>query len=318
MQNLYELIQKITGLYPEAQTKLLISVLIILILWLIRFLILKIVWRRSEDVRIRYLWKKTLTYVVSLLGLLLIVNVWIQAFRQLGTFLGLLSAGLAIALKDLVENIAGWLFIIARRPFTIGDRIQIGNYAGDIIDMRVFQFTLMEIGNWVDADQSTGRVIHIPNGKVFTDILANYSKGFQYIWNEIPVLVTFESNWKKARNILLQIARTHTEHLSKSAEKRIKEASKRYMIFHSHLAPIVYTSVKNSGVLLTIRYLCEPRKRRSSEHAIWEDILQEFAKYADIDFAYPTERFYNYQLEKKTENKQSNKENAKHPVHKKE
>ena len=67
---------------------------------------------------------------------------------------------------------------------------------------RIFMFTLMEIGNWVDADQSTGRVIHIPNGKVFKEVLANYSKGFQYIWNEIPVLVTFESNWKKAKEIL--------------------------------------------------------------------------------------------------------------------
>ncbi len=81
----------------------------------------------------------------------------------------------------------------------MGDRIQVGNFAGDVIDLRIFQFTLMEIGNWVDADQSTGRVIHIPNGKVFTEMLANYSKGFHYIWNEIPFLVTFESNWKKQK-----------------------------------------------------------------------------------------------------------------------
>jgi len=208
-----------------------------------------------------------------------------------------LSAGIAIALKDVVANFAGWLFIISRRPFSVGDRIQIGNYAGDVIDTRVFQFTLLEIGNWVNADQSTGRIVHIPNGMVLSEVLANYSKGFQYIWNEIPVLITFESNWKKAKKILQKIADKDAEQLSKAAEKRVKEASKKFMILYSKLTPIVYTSVQDSGVLLTIRYLCEPQRRRDSEQVIWEDILKEFTRNNDIDFAYPTQRFYNSKLE---------------------
>jgi len=203
-------------------------------------------------------------------------------------------------LKDLLVNLAGWIFIIWRKPFEVGDRIQIGNQSGDVIDIRIFQFTLMEIGNWVDADQSTGRVIHIPNGKVFTEPQANYHKGFQYIWNEVPVLVTFESNWKKAKEILHRMGVEHAEHLSTSAEQRIKEASRKFMIFYTKLSPTVYTTVKDCGVLLTIRYICEPRRRRDSEQAIWEDILREFAKCADIDFAYPTQRFYNNVLEGKT------------------
>jgi len=211
----------------------------------------------------------------------------------------LLSAGLAIALKDLVSDFAGWLFIISRRPFSVGDRIQIGNHAGDVIDIRVFQFTLMEIGNWVNADQSTGRIIHVPNGKILNEILANYSKGFQYIWNEVPVLITFESNWKEAKKILQKIADKDAERLSKAAERRVKEASKKFMILYSKLTPIVYTSVNDSGVLLTIRYLCEPQRRRDSEQAMWEDILKEFGLHKDISFAYPTQRFYHYPLESK-------------------
>lgn len=227
-------------------------------------------------------------------------RVWYEGFQSIATFLGLLSAGLAIALKDLLVNLAGWIFIMWRRPFEVGDRIQIGNLVGDVIDLRIFQFTLMEIGGWVDADQSTGRVVHIPNGKVFTEAQANYHKGFQYIWNEIPVLITFESNWKKAKGILQKVGIKHAEHLSASAEQRIKEASRKFMIFYSKLTPTVYTSVKESGVLLTIRYLCEPRRRRDSEEAIWEEILEKFAHCPDIDFAYPTRRFYNNLLERKS------------------
>lgn len=292
-----EWIQKALGLSPEVQIKIFASLVISLVLWVLYSIIVKIVWRRTENVRIRYSWGKTSGYVVIILGVFLIGRLWFKGFQSIATYLGLLSAGLAIALKDLVSNFAGWIFIISRRPFSVGDRIQIGNYAGDVIDTRFFQFTLLEIGNWVNADQSTGRIIHIPNGMVLSEVLANYSKGFQYIWNEVPVLITFESNWEKAKRILLKIANTHAEHLSKAAEKRVKEASKKFMILYSKLTPIVYTCVKDSGVLLTIRYLCEPQHRRDSEQAIWEDILKEFVQNKDIGFAYPTQRFYNRRLE---------------------
>ena len=73
------------------------------------------------------------------------------------------------------------------------------------------------------------------------------------------------------------------------------------MIFYSQLTPIVYTSVRDSGVLLTMRYLCEPRRRRGSEELIWEEILEEFGRCDDIDFAYPTQRFFDNMKEGKPE-----------------
>jgi small-conductance mechanosensitive channel len=264
----------------------------VLVLWALHTLALRIVWRRTDDIRTRYGWRKVSGYVAVLVGALVIGRIWFTGFRTFATFAGLFSAGVAIALRDVLANLAGWLFIIWRRPFVLGDRIQLGDFRGDVVDIRVFQFTLMEIGEWVDADQSTGRVLHVPNGLLFTVPLANYSRGFQYIWNEVPVLVTFESDWRRAKEILLRIGNEHAEHLSASAEQRVKEASKRFMIFYSTFTPTVYTAVRESGVLLTLRYLCWPRQRRGTAQAIWEDVLDEFAAAADIDFAYPTTRFY--------------------------
>ena len=295
-----EHIEQVSGIPSELQDKVIASVLIIAALWLLRALIIHIMWKRTDDVRIRYNWQKTTSYVTAFLALLLVGLVWFKVMQSLTTFLGLLSAGLAIALRDIVTNFAGWIYIISKRPFALGDRVQAGEHAGDVIDISVFQFTLMEVGNWVDADQSTGRVIHIPNSTVFTHALANYSKGFEYIWNEIPILITFESNWQEAKKILREIAKARTMHLEKAAKKKVKEASKRFMIFYSSLTPTVYTSVKESGVLMTIRYLCEPRRRRDTAEAIWEDILRALAKRDDIDFAYPTQRFYDRVTEGKT------------------
>ncbi len=299
MNRFLEQLSEFISLDTEATSKILVTLLVALCLGALRFIALGIVYRRTEDVRVRYNWRKGVTYSCVILGILIVGRVWFSGFQSLTTYLGLLSAGVAIALKDPIVNLAAWVFILWRQPFTVGDRVEVGGYRGDVIDLRIFQFTLMEIGNWVDADQSTGRVIKIPNGKVFTEMLANYSKGFRYIWNEVPVLITFESNWKKAKTILADIGKLHAEHLTEKATKRVREASARMMVFYTTLTPAVYTSVKDCGVLLTIRYLCKPRDRRGTEQAIWEDILTRFAECDDIDFAYPTVRRYSNQQEGK-------------------
>jgi len=290
--NIIEWIQDKWGIEAHIQYRIFYSLAVIFFVGLLRYILLRIVNRRIQDVKFKYYWQNAIKYSATIIGIILIVAIWLNEIKSVALTLGLLSAGLAVALRDPIVNMAGWLFILIRKPFTVGDRIQIGNHAGDVIDIRVFQFTLNEIGNWVDADQSTGRVIHIPNGKVFLEAQANYSQGFSHLWNEIGVMVTFESNWSKAKEILIEIVRKNTADLTETAKQKLMDASKKFMIFYKTLSPNVYTRVKDSGVLLTMRYICEPKKRRLSEHQIWEDVLTEFAKHKDIDFAYPTQRFY--------------------------
>src|SRR5436190_1563551 len=194
------------GISPELQLRLLATLATMVGLWLVHRIALSLVYRRVRDPRSRYRWRKTLTYLVYVAGIVIVGPMWFAWVESFTTIVGFLSAGLAIALKDPVSNLAGWAFILWRRPFEVGDRVQIGPHAGDVIDLGLFQFTLNEIGAWVQADQSSGRIIHVPNGKIFTDPVANYNKGFKYIWNEVPVLVSFESDWRKAKQILTKFA----------------------------------------------------------------------------------------------------------------
>jgi small-conductance mechanosensitive channel len=299
MQQILDRLNSLSFSGSELQQGFLATVVAIAVFAGLRYIALRIVYRRVQETKALYQWRKTITYTTYLLGLLVVGRIWIQGFSSVSTFLGLLTAGLAIALRDLIVNFAGFLFIMWRRPFDVGDRVQIGDHRGDVIDLRVFQFSLMEIGNWVDADQSTGRVIHIPNGKIFQEAQSNYSTGFAYIWNEIPILVTFESDWKKAKDILSDIAKKDADPLSRAAEESVRRAARKFMIFYTHLSPVVYTKIADSGVLLTIRYLCEPRNRRGTEQTISEEILERFAECDDIDFAYPTYRIYDNPVEGK-------------------
>ncbi len=292
-------IEQTLHLGHEAQRGVLVTALVAVTFLVLRWIVLRVVLRRVEDVRVRYLWRRFTLYLVFLLVAIVALAAWLGETPIFSTYLGLLSAGLAIALRDPLVNLAGWLFILWRRPFVVGDRIEIDTVKGDVIDSRLFQFSLMEIGNWVAADQSTGRVIHVPNGKVFSHALANFTSGFQFIWNELPIMVTFESDWRKAKDLLLEIANRHAEHLGEEAAQQVKRAAQKYMIFFRRLTPAVYTSVADSGVVLTIRYLCPPRQRRGTSQAIWEDVLDAFAAHDDIDFAYPTQRFYDNPVEGK-------------------
>lgn len=280
--------------------KLAFTVVVIAAVVLLRRLFLRVLERRAEDVRTRYRWAKTSAYLGFGLVLLFGVVIWTGGeLAPLGTFLGLLTAGLAIALRDLVSNLAGWLFILWRRPFDPGDRIQVGEHAGDVVDIRVFQFTMLEIGNWVAADQSTGRIIHVPNQKVFSDALANYTSPFEYLWNEVVVVVTFESAWQKARDILLRVAEEKAGGVGDEVEREMRKASRKFLISYQKLSPTVYTDVVDFGVRLTVRYLCRPRARRGTAQTIWEAVLEAFQEHEDIDFAYPTYRAYFNPLEGK-------------------
>ncbi len=253
-------------------------------------LLLKGLHKHIESQEIYFKTKRVINGVVFFTLLLVIMFIWIDASGSFLTVIGLFSAGLALALKDILLNVAGWLYILFRQPFYIGDRIEISGIKGDVIDQNIFKFRVVEVGNWVQAEQSTGRIIHIPNYKIFTEPLANYTLGFDYIWNELHVLIPFESNWKKAKKIMYDVLNEMTDDLSIDMQQQIKKTSRKYMVFFNSLTPIIYTDVTESGVRLTMRFICKPKQRRIMDEKIWEAILERFALESDIEFGYPTMR----------------------------
>lgn len=301
IQNIADLL----NISPMLAENLLYTAAALLISFLLKELTCRIVNRNVSDDKRRYHARKTITYIYVGILIVAIGGIWFQGMHSLGTFLGLASAGLAVALHDTIANMAGFFFIEARKPFRVGDRIEINGVQGDVIDIRLFQFSIVEVGNWVDADQSTGRIIHIPNSLPLKMPLSNSHIGFEYIWNEIPVLVTFESDWKKAKQLLAGIGKENAEHLSSKIQDQIRRAARKYLIVAGKLTPTVYTTVKDSGIMLTIRYLVDPRQRRGTEQKMWEDILEAFAAEPNIDLAYNTTRFYSLGEQQKSNEKEN-------------
>ncbi len=277
--------------------RLLLSAAIVLGIWLLRALVVRAIEGRVRGERTRYRWRKVTGRVAFVATAGLVGVVWIDWVRSLGTLVGLLVAGLTIALREPVAGVAGWCFILLRRPFGVGDRIQVGEHTGDVVDIRVLDFSILEVAGSQRAEQSTGRIVHIPTGTVFTRPVANYSAEFDFIWDELPVTVTFESDWKRAKGILEEIVEGVAGTSSAAARTAIAEAGRRQFVFFSALEPCVYTSGGEHGIVLSLRYLCPARQRRATAERIWERVLDRFAQEGAVQLAYPTRRVFQRSME---------------------
>ncbi len=260
------------------EAKAIVSVVVVVAYVFVRWLLLRIVHRQVKDEEVWYRTRKIVTYVAFLLIVLTLVRIWVVPFGDLATYLGLVSAGVAVALADVLKNMVGWGYILSRRPFRVGDRIETEAFSGDVIDIRLFRFTILEIGNWVNADHSTGRIVHIPNQVVFTGPIANYTEGFEFIWHEIPILVTFESDWKKAETIIRDVIGKAAPDVTGTALSELRKTAQAYRIKYGHMTPTVYVStqdtVSSSLPGCWSRYAVAAMSTRKSGEGYWTHSLQ--------------------------------------------
>jgi small-conductance mechanosensitive channel len=281
-----------------------IITLLLLLVVLIKVLLFSFFDRFVKDPHQLHLCKQRTNSVT----IFLVISLFLATFFTDGReaffkYVSIMSAGLAIALHDSISNFSGWLFIGYKKPFAIGDRIAVGEALGDVIQINFLFTTVLEVGNnRLSAEQSTGRIIHIPNALVLRKEVTNYNQGFNYIWDEMEIVVTFESDWQKAKQILSEVANSVVGHFTELAKQESRKAERIFEIRSGKLTPIVYVKVLSQGVGLTMRFIVAPRQSRTMESRMWETILLRFNAEANIQFAYPTTRFYRENLGSQSEN----------------
>lgn len=238
-------------------------------------------------------WTRYVTALITVLWVLVLFNSHVQQDTPFYLFLiGIFLAGIAISMRDVFSNFVGWMVIISSKGFKNGDRIKIGTVKGDVIDIGILRTILAEIGDWVEADQSTGRLISMPNSMVLNQEVCNYTQGYDFIWDEIRVLITFESDWQKAEKIINEIAVNDFEQKKEQIKERLKNVKRDYLLRFNYITPKVYVMIKDSGVELALRYMVRARRRRTLEDSVSREILNQFSCEKNIDFAYPTLRVY--------------------------
>lgn len=206
-------------------------------------------------------------YMVVALFIISMVFIWFEGLAPILTALTIVAAALTIVSKELILNFLGSFIIFWRELFAIGDRVQVGEYSGDVITKGVFYFTLLETGPLGSTRHSTGRMVKVPNSMALTMPVVNATRGAGYVWHELSVSVTRKSDWKRAKEHLVDSVGKYYER-ERIVLTRIKEIFERRNIFFNKLEPRVYVDVATGGIRLTLRYLCRARLTRDSQDYI--------------------------------------------------
>lgn len=265
--------------------RIIITLVLIIIFQLVKKSIRLFIDKSNFDSKDIIKYKKTSSHFINILTAFGTIPIWMYESKDILTFLGIFSAGLAFAFRDVVASFLGWLIINTQKPFQIGDRIKIGKSIGDVLAVDWFYTTIIEV---IENDnktygQSTGRITHIPNIKVLTEELINETNSFPFTWNELEINLTLKSNWKKAKDILLFIANDKVGDMERDAKDSLNIASKTLPIYYENLSHTIYTSMEVGRVCLNLRFICKARSFRNLKHVLIEDILYEFSKHEDIE-----------------------------------
>jgi small-conductance mechanosensitive channel len=241
-----------------------------------------------EDPRERYRRRNFFTTIVVFAAGIAVAILWARTLKQTGTFLGLLGAGLAVALREPLLSLAGRMAVFSGHMYTAGDRIEIQKMIGDVIDIGFFYTRMLEIGSWIGGDQYSGRVLLIPNSVIFGSPILNYTQYLSCIWDEVTLPITYQSNVDRATKILMDVGGQYTEAFLKDAQRELDEMKRKFLVPKLEFEPMVYVKVTSNWVQLTMRYVVEAKKRRAASSYIYKEVFSRVQQAKDIQIASET------------------------------
>ena len=264
------------------------SVGILVLAWFGALLGRKVIEARDISPKEHYRLYRLVNTTITMLTVVALIVLWAHNLQFKGQFWGLIGAGLAISLREPLLSIAGRVAIFAGHMYSGGDRIQINNLSGDVIDMGFFYTRMMEIGNWIGGDQYSGRTIQFANAQVFGTPVFNYTRTFGYIWDEIRIPVNYASNVKAISEILKSVGREYTLEYLQGAQKQIEKMQRYFMVPRFEVEPDVYIKVTENYIEVTLRYIVDPKQRRKAASFIYAEAFRQLRERGDIQIGSTT------------------------------
>lgn len=271
--------------------KLVVFAICALLLYLVTRVVRRVILANIEDINRRHALRKWVMYGYVSLLLLVAIALFANWLTGLGTILALLVAGIAVALQDVLKSVVGWLYLSGRAGVEIGSRIEVSGIVGDVIDIGVLKTTMLEVGGTlVYGRQSTGRLVTIPNYRMLSDAVMIAPAVAPYVWQEMRINITFESDWRRAEEILKEVGEEIHTKIDARVERGFRELERRYAFKHGKLTPIVYVTIGPSGVELTLRFIVDVRGRRGMVDLASRRVLAALAAEENVRVAYTTYR----------------------------
>lgn len=246
----------------------------VIVILIISSLLTRYINRSVKDNSARYRTKKIIRFISYVLIGLIAIFSFTGNMEQFGLSLGLITAGLAFALQEVILSAFGWIIIFTTNSYSPGDRIEINGIKGDVIDIGVTKTTLMEIGEWVKSDNYNGRIVQISNSFIFKGPVRNYSSDFPFVWDEIKLPITFNSDLKLVDEIVKKATDEFLLDYAKFAKENWEVMVRKYLIENANVEPILQFVLNDNWVEFTLRYVVDYKKRGATKHKLFNEIYQ--------------------------------------------
>ena len=275
-----EYVSNILGIDKEYIKLTILTIFVILIAEIIKWIVKNIYSHMPVSDKKKFFRNRKSRIIISVISFVVILLIWGEKLNGIITLVSFISAGVTIAIREIIFNFFAGIYINMRKPFDVEDRVEIDEIKGDVINTHALSFEMLEIGERNEGEQSTGRIVHIPNSYIFTKTLKNYTKAFKYIWDEIKIELDLDANIEETKEKIYDILFENPElqETPKKMEDAVDEAILEYRIYYNNLEPIIYTTIKDSHVELCLRYLVHPKKARNVQDEITLRILEENRK----------------------------------------
>lgn len=243
----------------------LIGLLIILIIGTIALFvddwIERLLQKLSTDRRQLETMRATTRLTLQVIALLFVLLVIFGRPTQLGTFLGLASAGLTIALAAFPVAFMGWLVLMGKGGIRIGDWVEINGVMGEVIELGIFQTVLLETGNWAESGHPTGRRVTFTNTYAIQGYYFNFSTSGQWMWDELQIVIPDSQDPYPVAKALEKKVTEATAEVVKQAEEEWRRASKSRDMRSLSAEPSVRFKPVAGGTAISIRYVTSAHQR---------------------------------------------------------
>lgn len=271
--NFCEYLSTITTINKDIISVVLLSVFTLAFFSLLRMIVTFFIKRKMTG-RGEYVVNQSLKVIINVIEVFCFLLIFDQYIKSMMTLISVVSAAMTIALREVILNFFSGIYIKAKRPFKVEDRIQINDIKGDVMNISMLSFEILEVSTKEDNGQSTGVVVTFPNSIIFTVPIKNINKGFKYIWNELVIKVKMNCDLAKNKQEIYKIVNDleTIKSIPRKMKSQIAETNTTNRIYFNKYDPIIYTKIVDDHVELTVRYLMHPKKARYVESVIWNKI----------------------------------------------
>ena len=276
IDNLSKHLKEVTGMNNEYFVLIIISIIVIIGVKLINKIINKIYRLDEHSGKNMFTFRERTNIFANIIIVILLFSIWEGHLKNIVTIISFVVGATTLAIREVILNLTAGLYIKVSKPFKVEDRIEIDNIKGDVVLISALSFKVLELKDRLNGEQSSGIIVNIPNSKIFSNSLKNYTTAFKYIWSELVIPVSIDSDINKTKRILYSIVNKNEviKSIPKKMDKAIDESKGQYRIYYNNLKPIIYTEYKDNHIEFTIRFLVHPKKERNVINDLWIKILE--------------------------------------------